>query len=195
MNKIISIINKLIYFFIGNTLGRLMFSNKYIRGKHYNKITSEGWKWLTRGVWYQKILGYNRYIKFPVSFQSVVSSNNIEFDPSDLNNFNHFGCYYQNFEGKIIIGKGTYIAPNVGIITQNHDVNNLDNHVKARNVIIGKKCWIGMNSMILPGVRLGNNTIVGAGSVVTKSFEQGNCIIAGNPAKIIKNLEVKNDEN
>lgn len=45
-----------------------------------------------------------------------------------------------------------------------------------------------MNAMILPGVKLGNNTIVGAGSVVTKSFE-GDCIIAGNPAKKIKDIE------
>ncbi len=52
--------------------------------------------------------------------------------------------------------------------------------------MIGEKSWIGMNSMILPGVSLGPNTIVGAGSVVTKSFIDGNCIIAGNPARIIK---------
>lgn len=43
-----------------------------------------------------------------------------------------------------------------------------------------------MNSVILPGVVLGNNTIVGAGSIVTKSFIEGNCIIAGNPAIKIK---------
>jgi len=45
-----------------------------------------------------------------------------------------------------------------------------------------------MNSIILPGVLLGEKTIVGAGSVVTKSFPDGNCIVAGNPAKVIRNL-------
>lgn len=54
--------------------------------------------------------------------------------------------------------------------------------------MIGDKCWIGMNSVILPGVVLGDNTIVGAGSVVTKSFENGHCVVAGNPAKLIKRL-------
>ena len=45
-----------------------------------------------------------------------------------------------------------------------------------------------MNSVILPGVILGDNTVVGAGSVVTHSFEKGKVVIAGNPAKIIKEL-------
>ena len=46
-----------------------------------------------------------------------------------------------------------------------------------------------MNTMILTGVELGDNTIVGAGSVVTKSFTDGYCVIAGNPAKIVKKLD------
>ena len=45
-----------------------------------------------------------------------------------------------------------------------------------------------MNSVILPGIVLGNHTIVGAGSIVTKSFPEGNCVIAGNPAKKIRDL-------
>jgi acetyltransferase-like isoleucine patch superfamily enzyme len=46
-----------------------------------------------------------------------------------------------------------------------------------------------MNSVILPGVELGDFTVVGAGSVVTKSFKDGYCVIAGNPAKVIRLLE------
>ena len=45
-----------------------------------------------------------------------------------------------------------------------------------------------MNSVILPGVTLGEDMVVGAGSIVTKSFPDGHCIIAGNPAKLIRNL-------
>ena len=58
----------------------------------------------------------------------------------------------------------------------------------GKKVIIGDKTWIGMNSLILPGVVLGPNTVVGGGSVVTKSFPDGHCVIAGNPAKLIKNI-------
>lgn len=178
-----------LYYIIANTIGRIVYSSWVFKGKHFKKITSEGWKWVCNGIFYQKVLGFNRYIKFPVNFKTTVSSNNIKFDPNDLNNFQHFGCYFQNFLGKIEIGSGTFIAPNVGIITSNHKLDNLSCHEEAKNVIIKKDCWIGMNSMILPGVILGNHTIVGAGSIVTKSFEEGNCIIAGNPAKKIRDLD------
>lgn len=60
----------------------------------------------------------------------------------------------------------------------------------GKKVVIGDKSWIGMNSLILPGVILGSNTIVGGGSVVTKSFPQGHCVIAGNPAKLLKVVDI-----
>lgn len=44
---------------------------------------------------------------------------------------------------------------------------------------------IGANSVILPGVTIGENVLVGAGSVVTKDVPD-NSVVAGNPAKIIK---------
>jgi acetyltransferase-like isoleucine patch superfamily enzyme len=50
---------------------------------------------------------------------------------------------------------------------------------------IGNNCFIGINSIIMPGVTIGNEVIIGAGSVVTKNIPD-NCIAAGNPAKIIK---------
>ncbi|WP_259756635.1 acyltransferase [Pseudomonas sp. GCEP-101] len=105
-----------------------------------------------------------------------------------MNNFQSPGTYFQNFKGHIHIGKGSYIAPNVGIITSNHDLMDLDKHSISEDVVIGRKCWIGMNSVILPGVELGDATIVAAGSVVTKSFKEGNIVIGGCPAKEIKKL-------
>ncbi len=53
-----------------------------------------------------------------------------------------------------------------------------------RKVKIGNNVFIGVNSIIMPGVCIGDNVIVGAGSIVTKSIPSGS-IIAGNPAKII----------
>jgi len=49
-----------------------------------------------------------------------------------------------------------------------HDPNNLNNHLPIQDIIIGKNCWIGMNLVILPGVKLGDHTVVAVGSVVGK---------------------------
>lgn len=55
-------------------------------------------------------------------------------------------------------------------------------------ISIGNYCYIGANSIILPGVTIGNNVLVSAGSVVTKSFKS-NSVIGGNPAKVICTIE------
>jgi len=72
----------------------------------------------------------------------------------------------------------TYVAFEAKILA--HDMT------RAMNVdtYIGKNCFIGGRSMILPGVRIGDSCIVGAGSVVTKDVPSGT-IVAGNPAKPI----------
>ena len=136
-----------------------------------------------------RIFGQNRKIPWPINPNTIISNpNNIEFDVNNINIFQTPGCYFQNHSAKIIIGKDCYIAPNVGIITANHDFSDLSKHSEGKNVVIGNKCWIGMNAVILPGVTLGDQTVVGAGSVVTHYFREGHCIIAGNPAKVIKPL-------
>jgi len=50
---------------------------------------------------------------------------------------------------------------------------------------IGKECNIGAQSMILPGVRIGDNCVVAAASVVMKDVPP-NCLVAGNPARIME---------
>jgi len=96
------------------------------------------------------------------------------------------GCYIQG-SNKVIIGDYTQIGPNVGIISSNHKISNYLETI-SKKIRIGDYCWIGMNSVILPGVNLGDFTVVAAGSVVNESFEEGYCLIAGSPAKIIKKI-------
>lgn len=88
----------------------------------------------------------------------------------------------------ISIGDFTNLGPGVGLISSNHDSIDNEKHLVSKPIKIGKNCWIGMNSVILPGVELGDFTIVGAGAIVTKSFTGGCCVIAGNPALLIKQL-------
>ncbi len=55
-------------------------------------------------------------------------------------------------------------------------------------ITIGDNCFIGMHSIIMPGVSVGDNSIVGAGSVVTHDVPP-NSVVAGNPAKVIKSVD------
>ncbi len=79
----------------------------------------------------------------------------------------------------IYIGDESFVAYGAMILT--HDFC----RSLYKKTSIGKGCFIGARSIILPGVTIGDHVIVGAGSVVTKDVKS-NCIVAGNPAKIIK---------
>lgn len=148
----------------------------YETRKNQTPITFKFWFW-------QKILGFNRNVSWPVHFTSIVTgikniNAGIDTSPGYMP-----GCYIQGM-GKIDIGDYTQISANVGMITANHNLIDNREHI-IEFIRIGKYCWIGMNAIILPGIILGDYTIVGAGSVVTKSFSDGYCVIAGNPAKKI----------
>ena len=104
------------------------------------------------------------------------------------------GCFIQQCctffgRGGITIGNDVFIGPKVNLITINHDPDP-DNRsaTYGRPIVIEDKVWIGINSTILPGVRIGYGAIVGAGSVVTKDVP-AMTIVAGNPARIIKKIE------
>lgn len=91
----------------------------------------------------------------------------------------------------VLIDRSSLIGPGVKIISGNHHFNDFSlSSIPSSPIEIGKHCWIGANSVILPEVKLLERTIVGAGSVVTKSFGRSNILIAGNPAKIIRQLDI-----
>jgi acetyltransferase-like isoleucine patch superfamily enzyme len=143
---------------------------------------------ITFSLWFiQKVLGFNRSAYWPMHFTSQVGNVRNVYAGIDTSPGYMPGCYIQS-EGKIYIGDHTQIACNVGIITANHSLYDTRIHSEPEEVSIGSYCWIGMNSVILPGVILGDFTVVGAGSIVTKSFPKGYCVIAGNPARKIKDL-------
>jgi maltose O-acetyltransferase len=89
------------------------------------------------------------------------------------------------------IGNNVTIAGGTLLLTHDNSVIkcNMDATDYFGKITVGDECFVGMNSILLPGVVLGKRTIVGAGSVVTKSFTQGNVVIAGNPARVICSVE------
>ena len=169
----------------------LFFDRRYLCGRHFEESVA-GWVWVLKGIWFQRILGFNRFVPWPVDPRLKISNfHNISFHPDDLDNFQSPGCYFQNADAIIRIGFHSPIGPNVGLITSNHDSANPDKNLPGKDISIGDHCWIGMNAVVMPGVILGDHTIVGAGAVVTRSFPKGKCVIAGVPAKFIRENNVK----
>lgn len=59
-----------------------------------------------------------------------------------------------------------------------------------RKIVLKKGCLIGMNSMVMPGVTIGEGAIVGAGSLVTKDIPAWT-IATGRPAKVVKQITAR----
>lgn len=135
---------------------------------------------------FQRLFGLNRDCPWSVHFTSkVVAPQKLRVAPSSRLSFAvSGGCYIQALNG-VEIGEDTIFAPGVRIISANHSEADFHVPVPAEPIRIGRRCWIGANAVILPGVQLGDHVIVGAGSVVTKSFP-GGCVIAGVPARVIR---------
>jgi acetyltransferase-like isoleucine patch superfamily enzyme len=79
----------------------------------------------------------------------------------------------------IHIDEGSYVAFGATILS--HDMA----RVTHFDTYIGKNCFIGANSIVLPGVMIGDQCIVAAGCVVTKDVPS-HSLVVGNPGKIIK---------
>lgn len=74
----------------------------------------------------------------------------------------------------------------MGIFNNGH-TGDLDD-VPSDSIVIEDDVWIGFNSTILKGVRIGRGTIVGANTLITKDIPEYS-VVVGNPAVIIKKLE------
>lgn len=95
----------------------------------------------------------------------------------------------------ITIGDNTTVSFDVAFVT--HDaatrvIRNLDGCNKETVIYgpinVGKNCFIGCRSIILPNVTIGDNVVIGAGSVVNKDIPS-NTVAAGTPCKIICSLD------
>lgn len=139
-------------------------------------------------AFWQKIVGINRRVPWPVHWTSQVASPE-KINPGTRLPGISMGCYLDGRNG-IEIGKNVWIGPKVSLISRNHDVHNYHSYVEdSPPIVIGDNCWLGAGSIILPGVQLRDHVIVAAGTVVTKSFDEEDIILAGVPARIIKKLD------
>ena len=70
----------------------------------------------------------------------------------------------------------------------NYLENKIALEIDNKEIIIEDDVWIGFNSIILKGVKIGRGAIIGAGSIVTKDVEPWTLNV-GNPIKAIKKLQ------
>ena len=154
---------------------------------------------------------HNRYLKnakFKVGQGSSVDSTIVfEKDGAHLavGNNTYIGGATISCAQKISIGNNVQIA--WGVVLIDHNSHSLDyrvrrndlpdqirgtkdwDQVSTKNIDIGDDVWIGLNSIVLKGVKIGNGAIIGAGSVVTRDV-LAMTVVAGNPAIQIKTLEI-----
>jgi len=95
-----------------------------------------------------------------------------------------------NVQGKIEIGDDSGIGSGCVLADHNHAMvltpgRMRDQAVEIDPILIGKDVIVGVNSVILKGVHIGDGAVVAAGSVVTKSIP-ANEVWGGNPARKIR---------
>jgi virginiamycin A acetyltransferase len=156
----------------------------------------------------------NPYIKSMVFLKNVIKNPNIivgdytYYDDPNPQDFEKNVLYHYPFYGdKLIIGKFCAIAPGVKFIMNgaNHTMNGVSTYpfslmghgweiviptlndlpIKG-DTIIGNDVWIGYETVVMPGIRIGDGAIIAAKSVVTKDVAPYT-IVGGNPSKIIRN--------
>lgn len=106
---------------------------------------------------------------------------------------------------KVLINNDVLISYGVEIrVSDGHTIFETDSNKVLNmpaNITIGQHCWVGMNTLILKGSHVPNNSIIGAGSIYLKnSFNSaynnnGGYLFAGQPAKVIRkniNWDIKN---
>lgn len=148
------------------------------------------------------------YIKNTVTNPNIIVGDYTYYDdPEDSEGFERNVLYHYPFYGdRLIIGKFCAIAKGVKFIMNgaNHFMNcfstypfqifgngwekvmpDMGSLPTKGDTIVGNDVWIGYDSLIMPGVKIGNGAIIASRSVVVKDVEPYT-IAGGNPAKPVR---------
>ena len=143
------------------------------------------------------------YIKPTIKNPNIIVG---EFSYYAGQDFERQVTHHYNFLGdRLIIGKFCQIGAGVEFMMNgaNHamggvstfpfyifkgfsqDAPSLDKLPIKGDTVVGNDVWIGQNSLILPGAKIGNGVIIGANSVVGGEIPPYS-IVAGNPARLVR---------
>ncbi|MDP4195859.1 MAG: acyltransferase [Bacteroidota bacterium] len=88
----------------------------------------------------------------------------------------------------VMFGANAFVSDNDFHPIDPRNRRNSNENIKTKPVIIEDNVFIGMNSLVLKGVKIGKNSVIAAGSIVTSDIPE-NTIAAGIPAKVISKIE------
>lgn len=101
-----------------------------------------------------------------------------------LNSNNMVACHE-----KVVIGDNVQFSPNVQIYDHDHDFRSAgglaEMKYKTSPVVIGNNVWIGANTVILRGTKIGDNSVVGAGCVLKGVFPSNSVIVQKKVTEIL----------
>jgi hypothetical protein len=170
--------------FLGLVLDKLLWQPMVKRFYGSDAPYASAWHIVKTFFIWQKIFRINSDVPWPVHPSSRVTNwQRIQRRGRTIPGSSP-GCYIQAGNG-IILGDNVLIGPNVGIISANHSRRDTGFWEKSRPITIGNNVWIGMNSVILPGVSIGDNAVIGAGSVVHGDVPP-HALAAGNPCRVVR---------
>lgn len=88
----------------------------------------------------------------------------------------------------ISIGNNVTLAPNVYLLAHDASTKRHLGYTKIGKITISDNVFVGADTVVMPNVTIGKNSIIGTRSVVTKDVPE-NCVYAGNPARFICTLD------
>jgi putative colanic acid biosynthesis acetyltransferase WcaF len=98
-------------------------------------------------------------------------------------------CYTMD---RITIGSKVAVSQRAFLCTGTHDTTSLKRPLVTSPIVIGDHVWIAAESLVLPGVEIGEGAVIGARSVVTKTMPPWS-ICAGHPCRIVRPRDLRTD--
>jgi maltose O-acetyltransferase len=88
----------------------------------------------------------------------------------------------------ITIGEDSGLSPRTIVMVHDASMKHHMGHTRIAPVVIGDRVFVGVGAIILPGTRIGDDSIIGAGAVVRGNIPPGSMVV-GNPAKVVSDVE------
>ena len=177
---------KFLYKMMGAKIGKNVFfgPQSVIISNNYHNVNIGNNVFFSLGVAItadELAIGDNTHI----GYQALMTGKKIHIGKNcNINNRAFIEAYY----APVIIEDNVTIAGSAMI--SSHDgsfMNVLGKEMISKQITLKKKCFIGNNAVVLPGITINEKAIVGAGAVVTKDVEK-RTIVVGVPAKEIRKI-------